>query len=209
MALLMKLAAAGSLVLRGLSICPGVLFDLLFVVVLFSPLWLPALIVGGVIFLIVRSRSAKKPQIKPDLDLIGDEVGGGKETVLPQRRITTAPAIIADSLILIWFGIPKRVALILSRQAFRRHVARTPVSEDEDEPLGCTLGVYHVDRYAADPRGGVYFHTHAGPDGIGPATMSYRFAFRPNREGSPFGRARYHLAHMIGDWCGFSASNDN
>jgi hypothetical protein len=84
----MKLAAVGSLVLIGLSVYPGVLFDLLFLGVLLSPLWLPGLIIGGVIFLIVQSRSAKKPPISPDLDLIGDEVGGSKETVHPRRRIT-------------------------------------------------------------------------------------------------------------------------
>jgi hypothetical protein len=75
--------------------------------------------------------------------------------------------------------------------------------------LGQRLGVYSVDRYAADPRGGIYFRTHAGPDGIGPDTMSYGFAFWPNREGTPFGKAGYGLSHMVGDWYCFSASNDN
>ncbi len=51
--------------------------------------------------------------------------------------------------------------------------------------------------------------TYAGPDGIGPDTMSYGFAFRPNREGTPFGKAGYHLSPMIGDWYCFSASNNN
>ena len=75
-------------------------------------------------------------------------------------------------------------------------------------PLDRRLGVYRVDQYAADPRGGVYFRTHAGADGLGPDAMSYGFAFRPNREGSPFGNAGYRLFRMTGDWYGFSASND-
>ncbi len=74
--------------------------------------------------------------------------------------------------------------------------------------MGRWLGVYYVDRYAADPRGGVYFRTHAGPDGIGPDTMSYGFAYKPNPKGTPFGRAGYHLSHVTGNWYVFSASND-
>ena len=124
-------------------------------------------------------------------------------------RPTTAPAIIAVSLILIWFGIPRPVAFLLSRPAFERLVVTAPVSRYEGEPLGQRLGVFHVDRYAADPRGGVYFRTHAGRDGIGPDTMSYGFAYRPNREGTPFGKAGYGLSRMAGDWYCFSASNDN
>jgi hypothetical protein len=207
--LLLKLAAAGSLVLLGLSVYPGVLFDLVFVAALISPIWFPALVIGGIIFLVIQSRSTKKPPISPDLDLIVDEVGGGKEIVHPRRRIATTPAIIALSLVLIWFGIPRRVAFLLSRPAFERHIATAPANRYGGEPLRHRLGVYDVDRYATDPRGGIYFRTHAGPDGIGPDTMSYGFAFRPNREGTPFGKAGYGLSHMVGDWYCFSASNDN
>ncbi len=209
MTLLLKLAAAASLLLVGLSVYPGVLVDLLFVGVLLSPLWFPALVIGGIIFLIVKARSTGKKPVGADLDLIGDEIGVGKETVHPRRRITTAPAFIAVSLILLWFGIPRRVAFLLSRPAFERLVATAPANRYEGEPLGRRLGLYDVDRYAADPRGGVYFRTHAGPDGIGPDTMSYGFVFRPNPEGTPFGKAGYGLSYMVGDWYCFSASNDN
>jgi hypothetical protein len=88
------------------------------------------------------------------------------------------------------------------------HIDTAPISRYGGKPLGHRLGFYSVDRYAADPRGGAYFRTHAGPDGIGPDTMSYGFAHRPNPEGSPFGRAGYHLSHVVGDWYVFSASND-
>jgi hypothetical protein len=195
-------------VLLGLSVYPGVLVDLLFLVVLFSPLWLSVVIIGGVTFLTVQVRNFGKKSVSPDLDLIGDDIGGSKEVLYPRRWIILSPAIVALSLVLILTGIPKRVAFILSRPAFQRHIARAPVSEDQGEPLGRMLGVYYVDRYAADPRGGVYLRTHAGPDGIGPDTISYGFAFRPNREGTPFGRARYHRSHMVGDWYLFWASND-
>jgi hypothetical protein len=55
----------------------------------------------------------------------------------------------------------------------------------------------------------ICLRTYAGPDGIGPDTMSDGFAFRPNREGMPFGKAGCHLSPMIGDWYRFSAWNDN
>jgi hypothetical protein len=45
-------------------------------------------------------------------------------------------------------------------------------------------------------------------DGIGPDTMSYGFAFKPNPEGTPFGRSGYSYSHVVGDWYVFSASND-
>ena len=44
--------------------------------------------------------------------------------------------------------------------------------------------------------------------GIGPDRIRYGFAYRPNPEGTPFGRARYGLSNMVGDWYCFSASND-
>lgn len=209
MTLLLKLAAAGSPVLCGLSVYPGVLFDLLFVVALFSPLWLPALVIGVIIFLVVQARSAKKPPIKLDVDLIGDEIGVGKATARRWRWYILSPIVVALSIVLIRYGIPRRIGFLLSRSAFERLIATAPVSRYEGEPLGQRLGLFDVDRYAADPRGGVYFRTHAGPDGIGPDTMSYGFAFRPNREGTPFGKAGYGLSHMGGDWYCFSASNDN
>jgi hypothetical protein len=76
------------------------------------------------------------------------------------------------------------------------------------EALERWLGVYFVDRYAADTGGGVYFRAHAAADGIGPDTMSYGFAFRPNPEGTPFGGAGYRYTHVADDWYVFSASND-
>jgi hypothetical protein len=199
MALLLKLAALGSLVLPGLSVYPGVLFDLFFLGILLFPLWLPALFIGGIIFLVVQSRSAGRKPVSHDLDLIGDDLGVGKATARRRRWTVLSPAIIALSLVLICCGIPRRVAFLLSRPVFERLVATAPANRYEGEPLGRRLGLYDVDRYAADPRGGVYFRTHAGPDGIGPDTMSYGFAYRPNREGTPFGKAGYGLSHMVGD----------
>ena len=39
--------------------------------------------------------------------------------------------------------------------------------------------------------------------------MSYGFAYRPNRQGSPFGAARYGVWRLSGsDWYWFRASDD-
>jgi hypothetical protein len=165
-------------------------------------------VIGGIIFLVVQARSAGKKPVSPELDLMGDDIGGGKATARRWRWLILPPIVVALSLILIRYGIPRRVAFVLSRPAFERHIAMAPANRHEGKPLERWLGVYYVDRYAADPRGGVYFRTHAGPDGIGLDTVSYGFAFRPNRDGSPYGRAGYHLSHMVGDWYCFSASND-
>ena len=145
--------------------------------------------------------------VKPAL-LGHDEVSSGKSRVPRRRWFIVSIAILTLNSILILNGMPRRVAFVVSQPAFQRHVAKAPVSEHGGVALGRMLGVYYVDRYATDPRGGVYFRTHAGADGIGPDTMTYGFAFRPNSEGTPYGRAGYHYSHIIGDWYVFSASND-
>jgi hypothetical protein len=208
MTFLLKLAALGSVILVGLSAYPGVSVDLLFVGVLLSPLWLLAL---GIVFLVVlffRARSTRKKPLELDPDLGEEDIGGAKLSVPQWRPILISAFIVIVSVILIATGFPKRVAFRISRASLQRHVATAPVSEYESEAMGRWLGVYYVDRYAADPRGGVYFRTHAGADGIGPDTMSYGFAFRPNPKGTPFGNAHYRLFRMGGDWYIFSASND-
>ncbi|WP_139228486.1 hypothetical protein [Planctomicrobium piriforme] len=62
--------------------------------------------------------------------------------------------------------------------------------------------------YATDPRGGVSFRTHTSPDGIGPDTMSYGFAYHPNGEGTPFGAAGYQVRRLQNGWYWFMTSND-
>jgi hypothetical protein len=208
MTLGLKLAALGGVLLLGLSMYPGVLPDMLFFGVLLWPLWLPAIGIVGVFVLLARARAARMKPVAPDPDLFAEDPGVGKTPVARRRWIVLSPAIIALSLVLVSNGIPKRVAFGLSRAAFERHIATAPVSEYEGVPLERWLGVYYVDRYAADPRGGVYFRTHAGVDGIGPDTKSDGFAYRPNSFGSPFGDAGYGASRLVGDWYVFSASDD-
>jgi hypothetical protein len=205
MKLLLKLAALGGLLLAISSVYPGISVDLLLIGILLSPLWLFALGIGGLVAQFIRARSAKKAA---ESKLLADDEIGGGEVPISRGCSILPPVILILSLFLIVTSAPRRTAFLLSRPAFRRHVDTAPASEYEGEALVRFLGIYYVDRYGADPRGGIYFRTHAGADGIGPDTMSYGFAFRPNPKGTPFGNAHYRLVRMAGDWYVFSASND-
>ena len=89
-----------------------------------------------------------------------------------------------------------------ARRETTRHVLHLWRQTGSDFKAGYYIQVVWERAREADKNG------HSGPDGIGPDTMSYGFASRPNREGTPFGRAGYHLSHVLGDWYVFSASND-
>jgi hypothetical protein len=110
--------------------------------------------------------------------------------------------------VLLALNVPRRLAFAASRPAFERLRLRLSASQHYPVTINARAGVYRVDEYAADPRGGVYFRTHSGMDGIGPDRMSYGFCYAPNAKGSPFGAAYYDLEHMGGGWYCFSTSND-
>jgi hypothetical protein len=202
---LVKLAALGSIVLIGLSAIPGKLDDIFFIGIVLCPLSFIGLCSVLLLMIVRHGRSAKhEAEVGP---MAGEDIGLKKRT--PRLRgIVISSALSILCFVLIRTGIPRRAAFQISRPMFERHLATAPASEYDGKPLGRFVGVYYVDRYAADPRGGVYFRTHEGADGIGPDTTSYGFAFRPNRQGTPFGRARYTWSRIADDWYVFSASND-
>lgn len=125
----------------------------------------------------------------------------------PERRRwgLLAAAVWAGTALLLWGQIPRRVGLAVSLPSFTELADGPPA---EAVPLGRRLGLYRVEWYGPDRRGGVYFRTRYGPNGIGPDGMSYGFAFRPNAEGTPFGNAYYGCQHLFGDWYWFWASDD-
>ena len=126
----------------------------------------------------------------------------------PPRHLLVAPALVCLTLVLLLFYVPRRVAFAACKGRFDRHVGAAPAGGYEGAVLDARLGIYHVDRYAADPRGGVYFRTGTTPDGIGPDTVSHGFAYRPNDVGTPFGSARYMVRPLHGGWYWYRASND-
>jgi hypothetical protein len=129
---------------------------------------------------------------------------------VPKRRWwgVRSFAVAVVAIVLVAWQVPLRLAFVVCESEFRRLAEAGPSEDWRDQELGRQIGLYSVDRYAADRRGGVYFRTHAGTDGIGPDTLSYGFALRPNGEGTPFGNAKYHLNPLFGDWYVFAASND-
>ncbi|MBL8822583.1 MAG: hypothetical protein JNJ77_08355 [Planctomycetia bacterium] len=124
------------------------------------------------------------------------------------KRVAVLLVIIFSTYILLKYYIPRRTAFALSRSSFEQLFPEAKISKYQGTKLNQRLGIYHVDEYAADARGGVYFRVHWGPDGIGPDTMSYGFVYKPNQKGTPFGAARYGLYGLGNDWYWFHASND-
>lgn len=109
---------------------------------------------------------------------------------------------------LLWLHVPQRVAFAFCYADLGDLVDDVPNNELRGKKLGRRVGPYHVDRYAADRRGGVFFRTAARPDWIGPDQMSYGFVFLPNGLGTPFGNSYYHQHHLFGDWYVFAVSDD-
>ena len=99
------------------------------------------------------------------------------------------------------------MAFGLARPRLEAAVSAAPVSGHQGDRLGRFFGPYFVDRYGADPRGGVYFRVMTFSDLFD--TMSGGFAFRPNRDGTPFGAAKYEVFPLGGDWYWFWASDDS
>ena len=114
-----------------------------------------------------------------------------------------AGLILLITLVLLGLDVPRRVAFFASRGAFEAYAAQSPVQEYGAAELNQWLGVFWVDEYAADPRGGVYFRVFRTAVGIGPDTMSYGFVRQPNPHGSPFGAAHYRYFPIGGGWYWF------
>lgn len=212
MAWIFLVTLVGCPTLLVLSIYPGVLADITFLALLSSPIWMTALFVGGFLSLFYREglRTGKVKEA-PDKSLSDDAIIEAGPAPAAFRRGLASVTAVALTILLLRAQVPRRVAFHSSRPAFDRLAASAPVVRSRF-PVGefaRRVGVYQVDRRAADARGGVYFRTHTGPDGIGPDTMSYGFAYRPNFEGTPFGKSGYRLTRVSGDWYVFEASDDN
>lgn len=198
------LAAAGGVLVMVMSIHPaGVvvgMIDGVLIVLALSVFWVPVLL--AIVYYDLHA------------GLFRDDAGAVDEGFGPARlRIWSRwlpRGILVASIALTAAGWPRAAAFRVSRPAFERFAARIRSHEldGRTQPLGRWLGVYCVDEYGVDRRGGVYLRTYAGADGIGPDTMSYGVALRPDEEGTPFGKARYELTPIGGDWYEFAASND-
>jgi hypothetical protein len=189
MAVILGFAIAITSLLLPLSIYPGLLPELAFLALLSSPFWMPASGITAWVFLDVLHQVP---------DLLAPPQGR-------RRRLGAAALVLAINVGLLGWGVPRRLAFLHARPAFEALVAAAPRARADVAGLDRRLGVYQVDRIAADPRGGVYFRTRSGPDGLYVGRMSYGFAHRPNPAGSPFGDDKYSLARVVGDWYAFQA----
>ncbi|WP_439621598.1 hypothetical protein [Gemmata sp.] len=186
------LTVIGGAGLLGLAVWPGLLgvvlfgIPLVFVSLLLLGFWFLLLIVLGI-------RDIVNPPT-PNMRF---------------RRWGLASALVMfGTLGLLWFHVPQRVAFAFCSADLQRLTDTAQTSEWGGEEIDSKVGLYRVDQYAADPRGGVFFRTATGPDGLGPDQMSYGFAFRPNGVGTPFGKAHYYQHHLFDDWYMFAVSDD-
>lgn len=187
------LAATVLVALFGLvlSLWPGRLQDFTFLALVSVCLWGPiAFVVGGWWCWMLWSTWRQMPRSTGLL-----------------FELTAIPITLCVTFVLLAGYVPRRIAFRLHRRGFENAVQQVPITE-RGVPAKLKLGLYEVDEYAVDPRGGVYFRVHAGQDGLGPDTMSYGFVKNPNREGTPFGAAHYHLHPLVSPWYWFAASND-
>lgn len=103
---------------------------------------------------------------------------------------------------------PRCLGLIFSRPAFESIVNQVSIENiGESKWLNRYFGIYYVEQYASDIRGGVYFRTNT-KSVFGREKNSYGFVYQPNTQGSPFGNANYAYQRLIDDWYSFSASDD-
>jgi hypothetical protein len=106
MILLPKLAALGSILLALISTYPGMLNDIAFFAILFFPIWIPAVLVGGWIVSLMHARYAKKV-VEPGL-LADDEISGETSAVPHRRWFIVAIAILILNFVLILNGIARQ-----------------------------------------------------------------------------------------------------
>lgn len=208
MNLLLKLVFAAVLGLLALSAYPGVLADMVFVGIL---LVIPAVIISMCPLCIVAILIAcLPPRSWQNLTRAVDSWGGSRGNVSRTWIVATSFVVLACPFA-IASGLPLRLAFAISRPAFERYLEPgDPVDVTRrDHSFDRRLGLYHVDNRAVDRRGGVYFRTRQGADGLGPDVMSHGFAYRPNHEGTPYGRSGYSLKHLFGSWYRFQASDDD
>jgi hypothetical protein len=192
-----------------LSIYPGLLQTLpvMLAIALIGLFFLLAIGFGLILFAIDIIQKLQSPQDRA-IDL---KSNFSKNSLI---RICLILVIFISSYGLLKFYVPRRIAFSFSHSAFEGWLSKNPPqntnpnSQNIPRQLNIKLGIYQVDLYAIDRRGGQYFRVRSRRDGLGPDTVSYGFVYQPNREGSPFGDAYYGIYSLGDGWFWFQASND-
>ncbi|MEB3151070.1 MAG: hypothetical protein VKL60_18880 [Sphaerospermopsis sp.] len=181
-----------------ISIYPGALNSFFFPVMLVSIICVPIFVVLVILFWGLRTlgrRNLKSIRLR-------------RQTFVPWREVAIIAGIVLVCYVLLKFYIPRRLAFMISQSAFEQVRVQLPISAKRKITLNRKLGLYEVDEYAMDSRGGLYFRVFWGGDGLSPDTISYGFVHQPNSEGSPFGAAKYQVFYLYGDWYWFRVSDD-
>jgi hypothetical protein len=173
----------GGALLLLLSLWPG------FVLGCFIILLYPLIFGLGLTWLVVAILGTRKAAPSP----------------LGARAVLVAPVVVCLTYVSLRYYIPRRIAFAACKGQFEKHVAVAPAGRSAGPTW---MGIYRVNEYEVDPRGGVYFRTGTTGDGLGPDTLSYGFVNQPNGQGTPFGAARYSVYHLFGDWYWFRALDD-
>ncbi|MBD2253744.1 hypothetical protein [Nostoc parmelioides] len=180
-----------------ISIYPGALNSFFFPVMLVSIVCIPIAVLA-ILFWGLRTLGRRNLKI----------IRLSWHTFVPWREVTIIAGIVLVCYVLLKFYIPRRLAFMISQSAFEQVRLQLPISATGKTTLNRKLGLYEVDEYAIDSRGGVYFRVFWGGDGLSPDVISYGFVHQPNREGSPFGAAKYQVFYLHGDWYWFRVSDD-
>jgi hypothetical protein len=190
MGVILGLAIAFGFLLLPLSIYPGLIAELTFIALVSAPFWLPAVCISCWLYvdMIYYMRDLHDPP-------------PGR-----RRRLAAMALVLLLNCCLLWCDAPRRLAFLQARKGFEACLAAAPVAYSSVQRCDRRFGVYLVERYAADSRGGVYFLTRSASDGFSTRRMDYGFTYRPNLFGSPFGDEKYVLSHVVDDWYAFRAS---
>jgi hypothetical protein len=190
MAVILGVALAITSLLLPVSIYPGLASEFGFFAAISSPFWAPAACLSWWAF----------------ADTAREVLDRRDPPRRRWRRRGTAALLLVVNCGLLWSSAPRRLAFFEARPAFEASLGAAPRAYSNGQTIGRWLGVYYVDRCAADPRGGIYFRVSSGPDGFRMGKMTYGFSHRPNLAGSPFGDEQYALSHVVDDWYSFQAA---
>ena len=175
---------------------PGSLEDSVFFLAITAIIWFPILLAVGVytVFKIFRRYRTNR-----------------EDVILLCCRLALNITIIFFTLGLLRFHVPLRISFCSFKSSFdsfieEQQLDNTDTFAGEKAVLNKRFGIWTVDEYAKDSRGGTYFRIDTGSDMID--QLSYGFVFRPNREGTPFGNAGYKYSWIIGNWYYFRVSDD-
>ncbi len=131
---------------------------------------------------------------------------GWQKVKLKLIRFALALAITFLTIVLILGDIPQRVAFLPTISSFEQYLEEYSHQDSTSMTFNKRLGIWKVDQYIKDLRGGSYFR-------IGTADkifckVSYGFVYKPNKEGTPFGNTLYKLGQITKDWFYFEVTEE-